>query len=686
MAAHDCHKAQFATDTSGRQLAGPFQRVFRGIMRGGADKWEWKLKRHVACARRPMLRNYGVAAALFAACVGVVPRTAQAYTIANALAEGCHEEITEAALRAVRLELPTAAPIAATDDEKALVDDLQFKPDQDMKDLGAATLLMAVRDNDLKGRGSGDLTQLAAVHGNPDGQQEHCLRSANEKEPGGSEAAVADCRAYVRGRIVEAIGALDATGAPDASNRTSLTVHLSLRGQVDAPLPTYYLKMGQAIHAIEDSFTHTYRTPDSTKITVVLNWLDEVNGTLVESRDGPGHAKQLDRCDDPDDIRKTRRALAFAAASGVLRASLDPGKNNDQKMAAVDQVLDMYLSYSPGCTFDNNWCNAPERQYANSAGCGCNVGNIDKGFGALLATGAVALLAVARRARRRKIRGSATSGVAGAMTALALLLLAPRSAHAQSPAPTTTATTTPPPDPSSPVTSTTSKPAEPATRTHAATPPTTTTTTIVPSETPQTQPTTETTVVTPSTTTTTVVTPTKDASHEPPPTVIPVNEPGPRDPDALAFGGYIGASGSIDKAALAGTAGLRLRVSKHWTFGLDGEWNPWLALNGTTVRAGALNIYGTAILRFPLAYEDFNLRTTLNVGVSHLLTNLYGAPSGVTGPYLGVSFLGVEWKISRVFYLIVNPLNIAVPVPQISGVPLVYPQYRFTVGLEAYFD
>ena len=108
------------------------------------------------------------------------------------------------------------------------------------------------------------------------------------------------------------------------------------------------------------------------------------------------------------------------------------------------------------------------------------------------------------------------------------------------------------------------------------------------------------------------------------------------------------------------------------------EWNPWISLYGRrTVTRGVLNTYGTVILRFPLAYENFNLRTTLNLGISYLLFDLYGAPKGSLGYYAGVSPLGLEWKLSRMFLLIINPLNIAVPVPQIqrraahlSAVPL----------------
>jgi hypothetical protein len=171
----------------------------------------------------------------------------------------------------------------------------------------------------------------------------------------------------------------------------------------------------------------------------------------------------------------------------------------------------------------------------------------------------------------------------------------------------------------------------------------------------------------------------------PPPVVTPVKEPGPKDPSQTAFGAYLGGSGSFNYKALATTLGARLRVSRHWTFGLDAEWNPWIAVNGTTtLRAGAFNSYGTVILRLPLAYEQFNLRTTANLGVSYLLIDLYGVPKGSTGLYAGLSPLALEWKVSRLFFVIVNPLNIAVPAPQLTGVPFSYPQYRATIGIEIY--
>ncbi len=558
--------------------------------------------------------------------------TAHGYTISNAFSSGCHEQISSSALRAVRTDLKTAHPLPADDNEQALIDDLQFTPDGDMKDLGAATFLVAIRDNDLKGRGSGDLSQLAEIHGNPDGQREHCLRGADQFEPGGTEAALNDCHAFIHERVAEALDGLKASGDVDPTKRVDLPLHLSLRGSVTASLPTFYVRIGQAIHAVEDSFTHTYRTPDGMRVTVVLNWVDSVNGNLDEAHDGPAHLAELDRCDDPDDRRRVRRELAVEASTAILHAALDPSLSRESKLAQVDATVEKYLGFQPGCNSANQWCAAPEAAYKPSGACGCGVPTkTNEGRGIALSALLLGGLAFARRSRKQK--------AAVAASLLAVVLFSSGVASAQS---TTEAPAAEPVSPSAgqpvaakPVADDSGK----------------------------------------------ALTPSEKMGIDAPRT-RPVAEPGSHDPNKSSFGFYAGFSGSIDKSALAGTLGLRVRTSRHWAFGLDGEWNPWIALNGTPVRQGTVNVYGTGILRFPLAYENFNLRSTLNLGGSYLLTNLYGAPSGSLGIFFGVAPLGIEWKASRAFYLIFNPLNIAVPIPQLKGVPLLYPQYRITIGLE----
>ncbi|MFL5361812.1 MAG: hypothetical protein ACJ78U_12675 [Myxococcales bacterium] len=591
-----------------------------------------------------MLGSSKICAVVLAVSALAAIRSARAYTIETQFTAKCHEKLTAEALRRARatLEIPATRP--ATGDERALIDDLQFAPDDDMKDLAGATLLAGVRDNDLKGNSQDDLTVLSAIHGDPHSQQEHCLRGPDQKEPGGSALAIAACRSFVQGRVLEALDGLATTGLPDLDKRTSLPLYLSFRGRVDASLPLYYVRIGQAMHAIQDSFTHTYRTADGMKITVVLNWLDSVNGALVESADGPAHATKLDVCDDPDDLRKTRRVLATDASAALLVATMGPRKTRGERIAAVDGVLDTYLAYSPGCTFANGWCQAAEAGYKdqkNFFGCTTVPGAAMAGWSSLVL---LAGMMGCRRNRRQRY----------ALRAGGLLIAIAASAAARADGAKDSA---PPMEPTASSTTTTT-PAKAATSTAVAIPAT----------------------ITITTTTTTSAEPN---THAPPaPTIIAVEEPGPRDPSQRAWGAYLGSSGSIDKAAVAVQLGARLKLSKQWTVGLDGEWNPWITLNGYRFGSGVVNLYGTGILRFPLAYENFNLRATVNLGASYLLMNLYGAPSGSLGIFAGVSPAGVEWKLSRALILVVNPLSIAFPVPQMRGVPLTYPQYRFNVGFE----
>src|SRR5262249_17365386 len=133
------------------------------------------------------------------------------------------------------------------------------------------------------------------------------------------------------------------------------------------------------------------------KITVILNYIDYTDDP-DEARDGPQHLAALDQCDASDALRTRRRTLAVEASSDVLDA-LFGRDDRATKMARVNAALARHLAYSPGCTFDNGWCNAPERALANQT-CGCRVGRRTGSDGiAALLTGAV-LLAAARRRRR----------------------------------------------------------------------------------------------------------------------------------------------------------------------------------------------------------------------------------------------------------------------------------------------
>jgi hypothetical protein len=151
---------------------------------------------------------------------------------------------------------------------------------------------------------------------------------------------------------------------------------------------------------------------------------------------------------------------------------------------------------------------------------------------------------------------------------------------------------------------------------------------------------------------------------------------------AGAFFGRVAFGASYDKPGFAGGVGLRYELSRSWMLGFDAEWNPFVATSPTRVRTGAFNTYLSAIRRFQLKSDAVNVRTSAAIGTSVLLIDLVGAPSGSVGPFFGLSFLGVEWKMSPGFYLTIDPTYIAFPVPHLTGVPFGYFQYRFQLGLE----
>ena len=144
----------------------------------------------------------------------------------------------------------------------------------------------------------------------------------------------------------------------------------------------------------------------------------------------------------------------------------------------------------------------------------------------------------------------------------------------------------------------------------------------------------------------------------------------------------------MDHGGVAVQLGARMRFRRNWIFGTGVEWNPFISdpriYDEDNFRPGVFNGYGTLIFRLPLSRASFNVRSTVDLGFSTLLMDLYGVPRGSTGLYGSFSPLGLEWKLANIPYLIVNPLSIALAAPLLTNVPFVYAQYRFTLGIELY--
>ena len=529
-----------------------------------------------------------LSALIACACLAPAAR-ARAYSYASPLGAGCHEGLTLSALRVLRRDLDHARALPAGKEDRAWIADLPLDLPEDARDLATASLLVGVRDNDLKGHHGLDNSELAIVHGNPRTQDEHCLRAPEDDDPGGSERALRACRKYIRVQTRDAIErGLDANGAPDPDRRLRVAVHLALAGRQEIPAVLAWLQLGRAAHALQDSFSHALRSPDGLRVRGVLNWIDFASHSLIVRRDGPAHRRALDDCKSHDSVLVLRRQRAAEATHALLRAALTPGRDRD---AALDAVLDRYLTFEPGCDASNGYCDAPELDYEpDSHGCAALTSPPRNAGRAWLSWLALAGWLLVRR--RQRGRGAATARCALALT---LAVLGPALARAEEP----------------------EGPADAA-------------------------------------------------------TAVPAGR-------SFALAGGLGVA--IDEAALAASTGARYRASERWYFGLDLEWNPWASLAAERVRPGSLNLYGNVIWR-PYVNSVLALRVTGNLGASLLLFDLYGAPAGSLGPYVGVSMLGLELSLGRSVVLILEPADVRVPIPHLGPIPMSHRQYRATVSLE----
>jgi MYXO-CTERM domain-containing protein len=526
-------------------------------------------------ARRAVL-----GAVLAIACL--VPAPASAYSTESIASDGCHEAITFSAIRGVRLEHSTAGPVpAVSGDEQALLDDLPFLVPTDMLDLGAVTAVLGNRNVDLRDNEGNDLDALAPIHGDPKNQDEHCLRAPGDDEPGGDQAALDRCRAFIRSRALAALDGLRPDGTVDPSRRVEGDVFLELRGVVEASLPVYWWEIGRALHAVQDGFSHTYRSQeDPTRVIAVLNYVEYVEDDLDEAVDGPPHSSPLDRCQDLDELRKQRIQLAVDASADLLRATLDPALSRAEKELAVEATLDRYFVLQNGCTAENGWCGAPEAEYSEDRGCVCSAaGAPSRSFVPLLVLGLIGIALWRRRT--------------GAIVAAAALIAIPATADAQEQR-----------DPEAP-------------------------------------------------------------KHE-----------------KFPLGVHLAGAGSVAKPAAAASLGIRYRLGEQFLIGVDGEYNPFYSETHKEFRRGVTNVYATGVLRFPMTFEAVDLRSTLAVGISRMNFDLYGVPEGSIGPFIGFNLLGIDIELARQFYLVVNPAFVAIPIPQTTGVPYSYPQYRISLGFQ----
>jgi uncharacterized protein (TIGR03382 family) len=240
-----------------------------------------------------------------------------------------------------------------------LADNLPVSVDGATSDPWTMALVIGVRFNDLKGFESLDLPALAEVHHRQDGQNEHCLRRDSDDGPEGDVSAVAACRGFIASEIDRAL-------ETDLTATEPVLVALAYEPSAEVGINSYAFHAGRALHALQDSFTHSFRSPDGMRIRHVLNFVDpSEESDYSRGRDGFEHLSALDECRGSASADR-RKTLATQASAELLAAIADTTGGVDGRRARALAVIDRWVVLEPGCTIENDWCEAPERL---EAGC-----------------------------------------------------------------------------------------------------------------------------------------------------------------------------------------------------------------------------------------------------------------------------------------------------------------------------
>jgi hypothetical protein len=340
------------------------------------------------------------------------PLAARGFSIETVVSTGCHERLALRAVESGTWPNDTSRPLA-TDEDRALSANLEFNAPP-AADAWTLALLLGVRDNDLHGAALLDLPDLVEVHNGHDNQDEHCLRGPADDGPSGDAQALEACRAFILRELELALG-------DDAQPELSATkdVKVALRWETrEVAVERFGFHLGRAMHGLQDSFTHAFRSDDQRRVLSVLNWVDPVlAGDYTPARDGWPHQSSLDACDGDEQVAP--RVTAATEASRALFLAVTGATERSSRLAAAGVVLDDWLTYEPGCDASNAYCG----HALATAGC-ASAG----GAPALAVLGFLALfgpLGIAPRRRRRGARGLAP------LTLLGALLLAAPAARAE---------------------------------------------------------------------------------------------------------------------------------------------------------------------------------------------------------------------------------------------------------------
>jgi len=173
--------------------------------------------------------------------------------------------------------------------------------------LRRTSIVLGVRDPDLRGGGPADLRSLRNIHLGAGTQDDHYLRRGDHDGALGVTAAAEEARARLWELLERSAEAFAAD--PDGARRVPVQVWVQYYGTVEIEVWEPLFLLGEALHLVQDSFTHRYRSDDLRTVLTIQNYVEAVEGDHEPERDGPAHSNALDDC--------TREELAPVRAAAV---------------------------------------------------------------------------------------------------------------------------------------------------------------------------------------------------------------------------------------------------------------------------------------------------------------------------------------------------------------------------------
>ncbi len=290
---------------------------------------------------------------LFVLLLIFFPNFAHAYQVSSAFGDPCHESISlDAYLNsAIDVSVPEDFELPKDETWKAISDSLidihNVAIADEVQRFIIVSLLLGIRSPDTEGHVLLDLHELRSIHLAEEGQYLHALRAVDDDGVEGDASAVKGIRAEIESSLQKA--AISLGQAPIIDIETSVDYYGRVNLQVSGP--AFYL--GRAMHTLQDSFSHTIRSPNARKIYHIMNYVEAVSGELEEKKDGMAHSDSMDACDGETDPMFN---AAKEATIHLITASTQGDVNLREEK--IQEVLDTWLVYEKGCDHSNNYCDS----------------------------------------------------------------------------------------------------------------------------------------------------------------------------------------------------------------------------------------------------------------------------------------------------------------------------------------